>query len=177
MSRAPWLGRPAGKHAAGTRRRPSGGAAPEAAAPPVPGRAEPGPPWAASAPASPATAPVLGAPVMTDAAAAAAAQFVSPVTDAARAAVAASAAALPGFIPPDATPVITIDALGRKCPIPIIMLAAQIRDIPVGAVVAVLADDPAAFTDIPAWCGLKLHDCVFRAEHAAGWSFGIRRRY
>ncbi|MFY9849203.1 MAG: sulfurtransferase TusA family protein, partial [Trebonia sp.] len=26
---------------------------------------------------------------------------------------------------------VTIDALGRKCPIPIIMLAEQIRDVPV----------------------------------------------
>ena len=162
MSRAPWLGRPVGKHAAGARGRRSGGAA---AAPPGAGQAEP---------ASPATAPVLGAPVTADASAV---QLVSPVTDAARAAVAASAAALPGFIAPDATPVVTIDALGRKCPVPIIMLAAQIREVPVGAVVAVLADDPAAYTDIPAWCGLKLHDCVFRAEYETGWSFGIRRRY
>jgi tRNA 2-thiouridine synthesizing protein A len=120
---------------------------------------------------------MLGAPFMADAAALAAAQFVSPVTDAARAAVAVSAAALPGFVPAGAVPVVTIDALGRKCPIPIIMLAAQIHEVPVGAVVAVLADDPAAFSDIPAWCGLKSHDCVFRAEHAAGWAFGIRRRY
>ena len=83
----------------------------------------------------------------------------------------------PPFIPPGAAPAITIDALGRKCPIPIIMLAEQIRDVPVGSVIAVLADDPAAYTDIPAWCGLKSHDCVFRADYGPGWSFGIRRRY
>jgi tRNA 2-thiouridine synthesizing protein A len=76
-----------------------------------------------------------------------------------------------------AAPLITIDALGRKCPIPIIWLAEQIRDVPVGAVIAVLADDPAAYSDIPAWCSLKSHDCVFRADLPSGWSFGIRRRY
>jgi tRNA 2-thiouridine synthesizing protein A len=103
--------------------------------------------------------------------------LVSPVTDAARAAVASSAASLPSFVPPGAAPLITIDALGRKCPIPIILLAQQIRDVPVGSVIAVLADDPAAYTDIPAWCGLKSHDCVFRADYATGWSFGVRRRY
>ena len=103
--------------------------------------------------------------------------LVSPVTDAARAASAASAAALPDVIPPGAEPVITIDALGRKCPIPIIWLAQQIGDVPVGAVIAVLADDPAAYSDIPAWCRLKSHDCVFRVGYAAGWSFGVRRRY
>jgi tRNA 2-thiouridine synthesizing protein A len=103
--------------------------------------------------------------------------LVSPVTDAARAASAASAAWLPDVIPPGAAPVVTIDALGRKCPIPIIWLAQQIGDVPVDAVIAVLADDPAAYSDIPAWCALKSHDCVFRADHATGWSFGIRRRY
>jgi tRNA 2-thiouridine synthesizing protein A len=80
--------------------------------------------------------------------------------------------------PPD-TPraLVTINALGRKCPIPIIMLAEQIRDVPVGEIIAVLADDPAAYTDVPAWCGMKSHEFVFRDELESGWSFGIRRRY
>ena len=71
----------------------------------------------------------------------------------------------------------TIDALGRKCPIPIIMLAEQIRDVPVGAVIAVLADDPAAYADVPSWCGMKSHELVYRDELESGWAFGIRRRY
>ena len=83
----------------------------------------------------------------------------------------------PVVSPPVPAAALTIDALGRKCPIPIIMLAQQIGDVPVGAVIAVLADDPAAYSDVPAWCALKSHDCVFRADHASGWSFGIRRRY
>ncbi|HTU07153.1 MAG TPA: sulfurtransferase TusA family protein [Trebonia sp.] len=78
---------------------------------------------------------------------------------------------------PEPQPVRTIDALGRKCPIPIIMLAEQIRDVPVGAVIAVLADDPAAYSDVPAWCTMKSHECVFRSDLPSGWAFGIRRRY
>jgi tRNA 2-thiouridine synthesizing protein A len=105
------------------------------------------------------------------------APLVSPVTDAARAAAAESEGSLAGYVPPGAAPDLTIDALGRKCPIPIIMLAGQIGEVPVGAVIAVLADDPAAYTDIPAWCALKSHECVFRVGHASGWSFGVRRRY
>jgi tRNA 2-thiouridine synthesizing protein A len=166
MSRAPWLGRPTGRHAAGARGRTAG---------PAPAKAAPLP-EAPTAPEPPAGAPLLGAPVMADAPAAEA-PLVSPVTDAARAAAAVSAASLPAFVPPWAAPLVTVDALGRKCPIPIIMLAQQIRDVPVGGVIAVLADDPAAYSDIPAWCGLKSHDCVFRADYATGWSFGIRRRY
>jgi tRNA 2-thiouridine synthesizing protein A len=86
-------------------------------------------------------------------------------------------AAAPEPAAPPAQALVTIDALGRKCPIPIIMLAEQIRDVPVGGVIAVLADDPAAYTDVPAWCQMKSHECVFRTGLPSGWSFGIRRRY
>jgi tRNA 2-thiouridine synthesizing protein A len=120
---------------------------------------------------------MLGAPVMADAGPGYDGPLVSPVTDAAREASASSSALLPAYVPPGADPVFVIDALGRKCPIPIIMLAQQIHTVPVGAVIALLADDPAAYPDIPAWCGLKSHDCVFRVDYATGWSFGIRRRY
>ena len=73
-------------------------------------------------------------------------------------------------------PALTIDALGRKCPIPIIMLADQIRNVPLGAVVAVLADDPAAYTDIPSWCTMKAHEFVAHQElPQGGWALYIRR--
>jgi tRNA 2-thiouridine synthesizing protein A len=71
---------------------------------------------------------------------------------------------------------LTINALGRKCPIPIIMLAEQIRDVPLGAVVAVLADDPAAYTDIPSWCVMKAQEFVSSQELPRGWALYIRRR-
>ena len=80
-------------------------------------------------------------------------------------------------VDPCAAALLTIDALGRKCPIPIIMLAEQIRDVPIGEVIAVLADDPAAFTDIPSWCAMKSHSLAFREEYKTGWAFGIRRNY
>jgi tRNA 2-thiouridine synthesizing protein A len=72
---------------------------------------------------------------------------------------------------------LTIDALGRKCPIPIIMLAEQIGGIPLGAVVSVLADDPAAYTDIPSWCAMKAQEFVYCEElPRGGWALYIRRR-
>jgi tRNA 2-thiouridine synthesizing protein A len=76
-------------------------------------------------------------------------------------------------------PSLRIDALGRKCPIPIIMLAEQIGDVPVGDVVEVLADDPAAKTDVPAWCGLKSHEFIGSAElpQSSGWAFRVCRSY
>ena len=89
-----------------------------------------------------------------------------PFTEPERAAVSASAPAA----------ALIIDALGRKCPIPIIMLAEQIRSVPLGAVVAVLADDPAAYTDIPSWCLMKAHEFAGHQElPQGGWALYIRR--
>ena len=50
---------------------------------------------------------------------------------------------------------IELDCLGQKCPLPVIALARRIRDAGIGEVVRVLADDPAAANDIPAWCRMK----------------------
>jgi tRNA 2-thiouridine synthesizing protein A len=74
-------------------------------------------------------------------------------------------------------PVVTIDALGRKCPIPIIMLAQRIGEVPIGSVIAVLADDPAAETDVPSWCMMKSHDHVLTQPLERGWAILIRRGY
>ena len=74
-------------------------------------------------------------------------------------------------------PLVTIDALGRKCPIPIIMLAQRIGEVPIGSVIAVLADDPAAETDVPAWCMMKSHDHVGTQPLERGWAILIRRGY
>jgi tRNA 2-thiouridine synthesizing protein A len=75
------------------------------------------------------------------------------------------------------TPALTLDALGKKCPVPIIMLADRIRDVRIGQTIAVLADDPAAKTDLPAWCALKSQEFVGAEELADGWSFLVRRSY
>jgi len=79
--------------------------------------------------------------------------------------------------PAPPVPALTIDALGRKCPIPIIMLAEQIGGIPLGDVVAVLADDPAAYTDVPSWCTMKAHEFVgYQELSQGGWALYIRRQ-
>ena len=52
-------------------------------------------------------------------------------------------------------PAIILDCLGQKCPLPVITLAKQIRNVGIGEVVRVLADDPAAANDVPAWCRMK----------------------
>jgi tRNA 2-thiouridine synthesizing protein A len=51
--------------------------------------------------------------------------------------------------------VIVLDCRGQRCPLPVIALAKRIRTAEVGEVLRVLADDPAAANDIPAWCRMK----------------------
>ena len=67
---------------------------------------------------------------------------------------------------------ITVDCLGRRCPLPVIELAKRIREVEIGAVVRVLADDPAAANDIPAWCRMKDQEFLGSPEPDA---FDVRR--
>jgi TusA-related sulfurtransferase len=70
-------------------------------------------------------------------------------------------------------PALTLDVLGRRCPAPIIELARTIEQVAVGAVVRVLADDPAAALDIPAWCEMRAQEYLGQGpEH----SYLVRRR-
>jgi tRNA 2-thiouridine synthesizing protein A len=53
-----------------------------------------------------------------------------------------------------------LDCRGQRCPLPVIALARRLPELPVGAVLRVLADDPAAANDIPAWCRLRGQEFV-----------------
>ncbi|TDC54072.1 sulfurtransferase TusA family protein, partial [Micromonospora sp. KC207] len=65
----------------------------------------------------------------------------------------------------DASPQV-LDCRGQRCPLPVIKLARRLPELPVGAVLRVLADDPAAAVDIPAWCRMRGHEFV--ATHPEG---------
>jgi tRNA 2-thiouridine synthesizing protein A len=68
--------------------------------------------------------------------------------------------------------VITLDCRGQRCPLPVIALAKRIRDVGIGDVVRVLADDPAAANDIPAWCRMKEQEYLGEPEQN---TFDVRR--
>jgi cysteine desulfurase len=67
---------------------------------------------------------------------------------------------------------LVVDALGKRCPIPVIELAKVIGDVPVGGTVRVLSDDEAARLDIPAWCEMRGQEYVGEEE---GPAYVIRR--
>jgi tRNA 2-thiouridine synthesizing protein A len=53
-----------------------------------------------------------------------------------------------------------LDCRTVPCPMPVIELARHLSDVEVGQLVAVVAHDPAAAVDVPAWCRMKAQDYV-----------------
>ena len=53
-----------------------------------------------------------------------------------------------------------LDCRGLRCPLPVIRLANNIADVAVGQTVAVVADDAAARSDVPAWCRMRRQEYV-----------------
>ncbi|MBO4209707.1 sulfurtransferase TusA family protein [Micromonospora echinofusca] len=72
-------------------------------------------------------------------------------------------------------PAETLDCRGQRCPLPVIALARRLPGLPVGATVRVLADDPAAANDIPAWCRMRGQEFVGAAEVAGAPAYDVRR--
>ncbi len=70
---------------------------------------------------------------------------------------------------------LVVDALGRRCPIPVIELAKVIGDVPVGGTVRVLSDDEAARLDIPAWCEMRGQQYLGEEPAPKGTAYLIRR--
>ncbi|WP_328722138.1 cysteine desulfurase/sulfurtransferase TusA family protein [Streptomyces sp. NBC_00247] len=70
---------------------------------------------------------------------------------------------------------LVVDALGRRCPVPVIELAKVIGDVPVGGTVTVLADDEAARLDIPAWCEMREQEYVGEEPAERGAAYVVRR--
>ncbi|GAA3033972.1 cysteine desulfurase/sulfurtransferase TusA family protein [Streptomyces glomeratus] len=70
---------------------------------------------------------------------------------------------------------LVVDALGKRCPIPVIELAKVIGDVPVGGTVRVLSDDEAARLDIPAWCEMRGQRYVGEEPAEQGSAYLVRR--
>ncbi|MFJ2642310.1 MULTISPECIES: cysteine desulfurase/sulfurtransferase TusA family protein [unclassified Streptomyces] len=70
---------------------------------------------------------------------------------------------------------LVVDALGKRCPIPVIELAKVIGEVPVGGTVTVLSDDEAARLDIPAWCAMREQEYVGEEPADRGAAHVVRR--
>jgi cysteine desulfurase len=69
-----------------------------------------------------------------------------------------------------------IDSRGRRCPLPVLDLARALPDHPVGTELVVLADDPAAASDLAAWCRMTGQLLVSsQPEQTGGTGYRVRR--
>lgn len=69
-----------------------------------------------------------------------------------------------------------LDAKGLNCPLPILKAKRTLSGLPAGAALRVLATDPVALRDFPAFCRQTGHELVESAEPEAGvYAFLIRK--
>ncbi|KUF15436.1 cysteine desulfurase/sulfurtransferase TusA family protein [Streptomyces silvensis] len=71
---------------------------------------------------------------------------------------------------------LTVDAVGERCPRPVIELAKALPRVRVGGEVTVLSDDEVAAVDIPAWCWTRKQEYVGPAERGHGVVAYVVRR-
>ncbi|MCK7623575.1 cysteine desulfurase/sulfurtransferase TusA family protein [Streptomyces sp. RS10V-4] len=102
-------------------------------------------------------------------------RFGVPAGEPARGAAGADLAG-PQAAGPQAAAGVVVDALGRRCPVPVIELAKVIGEVPVGGTVTVLSDDAAARQDIPAWCAMRAQEYVGEEPAERGAAYVVRRR-
>jgi tRNA 2-thiouridine synthesizing protein A len=63
---------------------------------------------------------------------------------------------------------VELDCRGLRCPAPVIRLAKLSATLPSGTTVEVACDDPAALTDVPAWCRLRGQEYAGRRDAEDG---------
>ena len=68
-----------------------------------------------------------------------------------------------------------LDTRGQRCPLPIIELARHIGEVAVGDAITVVSDDPAAASDIAAWCRMRDHELVATTTEADATAYEVRR--
>lgn len=69
----------------------------------------------------------------------------------------------------------TLDCRGMRCPRPIVEMAKAMRRLEVGQTLELLADDPVAKKDVPAWCQTTGHDFLGQQEEGPVFRFLVRK--
>jgi TusA-related sulfurtransferase len=75
-----------------------------------------------------------------------------------------------GWAPPDEV----VDARNLRCPLPVVRLARVAAQVAPGTVVEVWATDPAARSDVPAWCRMRGHAYLGEQDRGAHTAYAVR---
>jgi len=68
-----------------------------------------------------------------------------------------------------------LDAMGLRCPEPVMMLRQKIRKISVGETLLVSADDPSTARDIPSFCRFMEHQLISQQVEVFPFQFVIKK--
>lgn len=69
-----------------------------------------------------------------------------------------------------------IDCMGLFCPMPIVKIREAIRDVPVGEVIEMVADDPASEADLKSWSKRTGHQLLEVTRDGAVYRFLVKKR-
>ncbi|MFW9997672.1 MAG: sulfurtransferase TusA family protein [Candidatus Odinarchaeota archaeon] len=72
--------------------------------------------------------------------------------------------------------VTTLDVKGLACPMPVVKLAMAIKKIKVDEIIEVLATDPGALADIPAWANKTGNELLRHTKEDKIIKFYVKRR-
>ena len=76
---------------------------------------------------------------------------------------------MPGFMTEE------LDATGLLCPLPVLKARKRLKSLPDGAVLRMLADDPAAIVDVPHFCNEAGHELLEISEVGGVQCYVIRK--
>ena len=68
-----------------------------------------------------------------------------------------------------------LDALGLRCPEPVMMVRMQIRSMAVGETLAVTADDHSTTRDIPSFCRFMEHTLVASSTESKPYRYILKK--
>ena len=70
----------------------------------------------------------------------------------------------------------TLDAVGLRCPEPVMMVRMNMRKLSTGEKLLVLADDPSTTRDIPSFCHFMEHELLAQQTDQLPYSYLIEKR-
>lgn len=69
-----------------------------------------------------------------------------------------------------------LDALGLRCPEPVMMIRKQIRLMETNQKLLIIADDPATVRDVPSFCRFMGHELVFKDVDKSPYQFIVQKK-
>jgi tRNA 2-thiouridine synthesizing protein A len=68
-----------------------------------------------------------------------------------------------------------LNAIGLRCPEPVMMVRQKIRKIATGETLQVIADDPSTARDIPSFCRFMEHQLIFQQVKELPFQYIIKK--